>query len=116
MNETDISTTVDTAEARVARGLAWLRTEGAALGWDVNRVQLDTMVLTDVTVCVLAQASGMYYGEALSQASGHGRWTMEGEAWAVAHGFTADGFPWSRESDWADVTAAWHAALSLAGV
>jgi len=49
---------VEPVSVRVARGLAWIKENGHLVDFDLDRVNLETLDVSDGTVCVTAQASG----------------------------------------------------------
>lgn len=118
----------ETAEARVARGYAWLVESGSEYGLAVGRVDPATMAITDGYRCVLAQASGAFYTRVIDQViprreadwsnlEAYEAWTRDQEAWATAHGFLpARGAFWGdyTVSDVDALTEAWR--VRLAGV
>lgn len=50
--------TVENVSVRVARGLAWIKENGHLVGFDLNRVDLDSLDVSSGHRCVTAQASG----------------------------------------------------------
>lgn len=103
---------LETAGARVMRGLAWLQEHGAKFGLDVTRVDLDTLDVSNGDACVLAQSLGgdryydywSQYGRALVRIHGE-RWGHED--WSEDHGF----IPLSSD-DQEPLNAAWRAILA----
>jgi hypothetical protein len=95
----DVDTTTLSVEERVAAGVEWLREHGAESGLDVERVNLDTLDVADVSACVLAQSlipghdDPWYsaYGTALVRATGLDRFDEDAIEWAYEHGFANRG-------------------------
>jgi hypothetical protein len=98
----------DTISTRVARGLQWLRTEGAdVFGLDVARIDVETLDIEHGDCCALAQAGGdgflstledIELSETIGDESSPG--------WATRHGF----WPLSGESD--ALTQEWRRQLT----
>ena len=106
----DVDTTLP-VEERVAAGVEWLREHGAESGLDVTKVNLDTLDIADVSVCVLAQAlipnddNTWYspYGVALVRATGLDRFDEDAIEWSYDHGFVNRGY-----GDGEALTAEWR--------
>lgn len=105
------------ARERAARGYEWLVTDGPRYGFDVSRIDLDTVDTGNPYGCPLKQASGLEsYGRAVTVVHPGYLLTREATAatleWGRAHGFVA-----SPDADgwyWPLLTAAWRDIVTAA--
>jgi len=98
-------------QTRVKRGLAWL----LANGYDLDPVDLSTLDMSHSERCVLGQATGQFFSEAMADVDTG----EESERyWAVRHGLMADEGPGGERYDYPDtsreyeaLTVAWTRAI-----
>jgi hypothetical protein len=74
----------------VDNGIAWLQQEGPNYGFDINRIELAKLDITDGFDCPLGQAGQGYYSDLLNNLAEWLEW--EGSSaqrwnWAEEHGF-----------------------------
>src|SRR5262245_56597800 len=100
----------------VSKGMTWLKSDEARnLGYDLNRVNLDGLDMTNPNLCVLGQAAAptTWYWDAPRPGlgprpiggEGESDWHEARKEWDTAHGFCAN------EDSWDQLEDAWKAAI-----
>lgn len=118
MSDSNTATIPGDVRERVARGLAWIIENGEEYHLDLNRVDLDTLDVADVNLCVLGQARSD---------PGEGRWPRSGYGRTLSQMFPDDDEQWDERGDFgrdhgfdpvywygaSALTEAWRQALTV---